>query len=291
MNDVKCICNFKYARYKRGGPVIRDVRGWLQYVQFRDDRNDHVPNAGGPGRWVDGGLGICYQHIIVRLDELSRGNRHAYCHHIVVSPDPQAMAAWRERQAIADVEGDPKERFVEAVQEILYEWEEWRWQHDLRSQAGDLEWSFVVHRPQRDYGEQMHAHVVLAAATEHLATRDLTPVYNGREHLAAFKEIAYRQLDRAFGLDRKQGEARADQDPVLDRLLLDSVSETRAEWDKVLDRLLSDFEGDARPEWVDRVARLLSDPDGEAGSEPGPTFRLLETAAKITADLAGEAWS
>ena len=109
--------------------------------------------------------------------------------------------------------------------------------------------------------------------------------------LAAFKEITYRQLDRAFGLDRKQGEARADQEPVLDRLLLDSVSETRAEWDKVLDRLLSDFEGDARPEWVDRVARLLSDPDGEAGSEPGPTFRLLETAAKITADLAGEAWS
>lgn len=250
---MKCICNFKYARYKRGGPVIRDVRGWLKYVQFRDDRNDRVPDAHSPDRWVDGGLGVCYQHILVRLDELSRGNRHAYCHHIVVSPDPQAMAR---------IAGDPKHRFVEAVRDILQEWDEWRWEHDSRPQAGPIEYSFVVHRPVRAYGEQMHAHVVLGAATEHHMTRDLTPLYNDREHLAAFKEIAYRQLDLAFGLDGKQGEG-------------------AAVWDPKLDRLLSDGGDDARPEWLERVARLLSDAEGEAASEPDPVYRLLDPAREV----------
>ena len=285
MNDVKCICNFKYARYKRGGPVIGDVRSWLKYVQFRDDRNDRVPNANSPDRWVDGGLGVCYQHILVRLDELSRGNRHAYCHHVVVSPDPQAMAAWRERQ---DIEGDPspdgdlrKDRFVEAVRDILQEWDEWRWEHDPRPQVGPIEYSFVVHRPVRDYGEQMHAHVVLGAATEHHMTRDLTPLYNDREHLAAFKEIAYRQLDLAFGLGEKQGEVVVGEDPKLDRLLPNREGGTRTEKDQALDRLLSDPEGEAWTEWYSALARLVSALDGEPSSGPEPMFRLLETAPDV----------
>jgi hypothetical protein len=271
VNDVKCICNFKYARYKRGGPVIGDVRGWLKYVQFRDDRNDRVPDANSPDRWVDGGLGVCYQHILARLDELSRGNRHAYCHHIVVSPDPQAMA---------QIRGDPKDRFVEAVRDILQEWDEWRWEHDSRPQAGPIEYSFVVHRPVRAYGEQMHAHVVLGAATEHHMTRDLTPLYNDREHLVTFKEIAYRQLDLAFGLDREQDGATVGQDPKRGQLLVDS-SETWAKPGSSLARLLSDSEGDADAEWIMRVARLLSDADGETGSEPGPVYRLLDTVGEV----------
>jgi hypothetical protein len=256
---VKCICNFKYARYRRGGPVIGDVRGWLKYVQFRDDRNDHIPHDGGPGRWVDGGLGVCYQHILTRLDELSRGNRYVYCHHVVVSPDPQAMAAWRERQ---DIEGDPKDRFVEAVRDILQEWDEWRWEHDSRPQAGPIEYSFVVHRPVRAYGEQMHAHVVLGAATEHHMTRDLTPLYNDREHLAAFKEIACRQLDLAFGLGEEQRGAGVGQDPRLDPLLSDPEGKTWAEWHCAL-------------------ARLVLALDGEPRLGPEPTFRLLETTADV----------
>ncbi len=272
MNDVKCICNFKYARYKRGGPVMGDVRGWLKYVQFRDDRNDRVPDANSPDRWVDGGLGVCYQHILVRLDELSRGNRHAYCHHIVVSPDPRAMAR---------IEGDPKDRFVEAVRDILQEWDEWRWEHDARAQAGPIEYSFVVHRPVRAYGEQMHAHVVLGAATEHHMTRDLTPLYNDREHLAAFKEIAYRQLDVAFGLDRKQGQAEVGRDPMLPRLLPDSRGGTRTEKDQALDRLLSDPEGEAWTEWYSALARLVSALDGEPRSGPEATFSLLETSEEV----------
>ena len=253
MNNVKCICKFKYARYKRGGPVMGDVRGWLKYVQFRDDRNDRVPDANSPDRWVDGGLGVCYQHILVRLDELSRGNRNAYCHHIVVSPDPQAMAR---------IKGDPKDWFVEAVRAILQEWDEWRWEHDSRPQAGPIEYSFVVHRPVRAYGEQMHAHVVLGAATEHHLTRDLTPLYNDREHLVAFKEIAYRQLDLAFGLDGNQGEGTAVWDPKLDWLPSDSADEACAGW-------------------FERVARLLSDAEGEARSGPGPVYRLLDTAGEV----------
>jgi len=198
---VKSICNFGYARAKRSGGPFPNVRGLAKYLQYRDNRDDHIPMAGGPDRWVDGGLGTCYQHILARLDELSTANRHAYCHVVMVSPDPEALAAWRERQ---DVEGDPQARFVEAVRAAIQEWDEWRLVHDDKPQVGPIEYSFVVHRPERDYGEQMHAHVLLAAATEDSLTGERTPLYNNRPEIETFKEIVYRQLDRVYELDRER---------------------------------------------------------------------------------------
>jgi len=139
------------------------VRGLLKYIQYRDTRDDHIPVAGGPDRWVDGGLGSCYQHILARLDDLSVGNRHAYCQ----------------------------------------EWEAWRQEHDPKPQVGPIEYSFVVHRPAREYGEQMHAHVILGAATEQAMTGERTPLYNNPAEIAAFKEIAGRQLDRVYEIERE----------------------------------------------------------------------------------------
>jgi len=190
---MKSICNFGYARAKRSSGPFPNVRGLAKYLQYRDNRDDHIPMAGGPDRWVDGGLGTCYQHILARLDELSPANRHAYCHVVMVSPDPETLAR---------VEGDPQSRFVEAVKAAIQEWEEWRLAHDDKPQAGPIEYSFVVHRPERDYGEQMHAHVLLAAATEDSLTGERTPLYHNAAEVGAFKEIVYRQLDRVYELDR-----------------------------------------------------------------------------------------
>ncbi len=92
----------------------------------------------------------------------------------------------------------------DAVQASLEEWETWRQEHDKHPQVGAIEYSFVVHRPQREYGEQMHAHVIVGAATEHPMTRERSPLYNGPPEIKAFKEIVYRQLDRAFELDRER---------------------------------------------------------------------------------------
>ena len=192
---MKSICNFGYAQTRKGGSHFPDVKGLLRYVQYRDDRNDHIPGAGGPDRWVDGGLGDRYRKILARLDELSPANRHAYCHSVIISPDPEAVAR---------VEGDPQARFVEAVGAAVQEWEKWRQVHDEKPQAGPIEYSFVVHRPERNYGEQMHAHLIVAAATEDPVTGEATPLYNNTQHVEAFKEITYRQLDRVFGLDREQ---------------------------------------------------------------------------------------
>jgi hypothetical protein len=192
---VKSICNFGYARHKRGGPHFPNVRNLLKYIQFRDDRDDYLPGAGGPDRWVDGGLGTRYGEIVARLDDLSPANRHAYCHSVIISPDPEAMAR---------VEGDPQARFVEAVRTAIQVWDEWRQEHDARPQAGPIEYSFVVHRPERSYGEQMHAHLILAPATENPLTGEATPLYNNPPQVQAFKEIVYRELDRAFGLEREQ---------------------------------------------------------------------------------------
>jgi hypothetical protein len=191
---MKSICNFGYARTKKGGTHFSDVRGLLKYVQYRDDRDDHIPGGGGPDRWVDGGLGDSYPKILARLDELSASNPHAYCFAVVISPDPEA---------IAEVEGDPQARFVEAIRASMAEWQTWREEHD-KPLAGPIEYSFVVHRPERNYGEQMHAHLILPAATENAMNGDLTPLYNNRTHVDAFKEIVYRQLDRVYDLDRQQ---------------------------------------------------------------------------------------
>jgi hypothetical protein len=185
------------------------VRGLLKYLQFRDNRDTHIPGTGGQDRWVDGGLGACYQHILSRLDDLSPANRAAYCHTLVVSPDPKALA---------EMEDSPYARFVEAIEATLAEWEAWRQEHDDKPQAGPIEYSFVVHRPERDYGEQMHAHVILAAATRDPITGEATPLYNNRPHVETFKEITYRQLDRAYELDRvRESEPEPDFEPEPER--------------------------------------------------------------------------
>jgi hypothetical protein len=204
---MKSICNFGYAQTKSGGAHFPDVKGLLRYIQYRDDRDDHIPGGGGPDRWVDGGLGDSYPKILARLDQLSPANRFAYCHSIVISPDPQA---------IAEVEGDPHARFVEAVKATIQEWEDWRQDHDRRPQLGPIEYAFVVHRPERNYGEQMHAHVILAAATEDPVTGDATPLYNNKQEMEAFKEITYRQLDRVFGLNRDRAEPEMERGAGLD---------------------------------------------------------------------------
>jgi hypothetical protein len=92
---------------------------------------------------------------------------------------------------------------VEAVKASMAEWQAWRDEHD-KPLAGPIEYSFVVHRPERNYGEQMHAHLILPAATENAMNGDLAPLYNNRPQVDAFKEIVYRQLDRAYGLDRER---------------------------------------------------------------------------------------
>ena len=194
---MKSICNFGYAQTKSGGAHFPDVKGLLRYIQYRDDRDDHIPGGGGSDRWVDGGLGDSYPKILARLDELSAGNPHAYCFAIVISPDPEA---------VSQLEGDPQARFVEAIKASLAEWEAWRDEYD-KPLAGPIEYSFVVHRPERNYGEQMHAHLILPAATENAMSGDLTPLYNNRPHVDAFKEIVYRQLDRVYGLDREHTES------------------------------------------------------------------------------------
>jgi hypothetical protein len=216
---MRTVCRFGFARSRQGGAHFPNVRGLLKYIQYRDNRTDHIPNAGGPDRWVDGGLGQSYPHILKRLDRLSRGNPRAYCHFVVVSPDPRAIAA------AAEVQGDPQARFVRAVQDTVQEWDDWRQKHDAHAQAGPIEYSFVVHRPERNYGEQMHAHLVIAAATEHASSGDLTPLGNFQAEIQAFKEINGRQLDIAYELDRERDEPEPDVQDVQEALEVQNVQD------------------------------------------------------------------
>jgi len=113
---------------------------------------------------------------------------------VIISPDPQA---------IAQVEGDPQARFVEAVKATIDEWEEWRQTHDDRPQAGPIRVQLCRAPPRAELWRadarppdpgRRHREPVSGATT---------PLYNNHQHMDAFKEIACRQLDRAFGLDRE----------------------------------------------------------------------------------------
>jgi len=52
---MRSICNFGYARSRKGGTHFPDVKGLLRYIQYRDNRDDHIPTAAAPtAGWTAG---------------------------------------------------------------------------------------------------------------------------------------------------------------------------------------------------------------------------------------------
>ncbi len=158
MKKQALICNLMYKLDTREGRS--DLLRLLKYVQYRDDRDQHIPQMDGRERWVDRGLGDNYRAIsrtCYRLSQDKANPDQVLARMLVVSPHPDLVAAlphdWRHA-ALRDL--------TEAMIENYFE-------------ANDLpvpEYAFVIHDPQTESGVQrLHSHVFFPATVPDLEGR------------------------------------------------------------------------------------------------------------------------
>ena len=177
--ETHIIANMKFV--KRSDELL----GKLRYVQYRDDKHDHIPHRRGqrrPKRWVDRGLGGSYREIFNACH--ARKSQHVLAWTWVVSPDPKLMALVppRERRALL-------ERLTEEVVEAYYE-----------ARGEELpRYSYVLHDRDASTGQsQLHTHVILPGTVETLT--GTKAFYNrfGKGHIALFNQVAESELARAL---------------------------------------------------------------------------------------------
>jgi len=189
------VTDFAYKGPKRKGRGTghQGLRSTLKYLQYRDNRNQHIQQGEEDERWVDHGLGQHYRAIFEQCDRLQ--SQHVLAWTWVISPAPDLMALVPETER-RDLVCDLTERIVE----------------DYYTARGfDVpEYSYVLHDrlTEPDDGseplQQLHTHVVLPG-TAPLPGVDRAPVYNNKErgHDALFRNIASHHFSEA--LDRIVG--------------------------------------------------------------------------------------
>lgn len=197
MSKAVIVVDFAYKSPKRKGRGTghQGLRSTLKYLQYRDNRTDHLAQAQDNERWRDLGLGKHYREIFEMCDQLQ--SQHVLAWTWVVSPAPDLMALIPEHQC-PQLVCDLTERIVE----------------DYYTERGfDLpEYSYVLHdrltEPKDDDEipmQHLHTHVVLAGTTPSVAER--LPVYNNKErgHDVLFRTIATRHfeemLDEIVGVE------------------------------------------------------------------------------------------
>src|SRR5579871_4559367 len=176
------------------------LKGLLRYVQYRDDRDGHIPQHYGLERWTDKGLGDNFQTIATRCEALKSAHVQAFTW--VLNPNPDLVSLIPEHR---------RERFVRELTENTL---------DTFFEARGLdtpEYAYAIHHrattdetlPGRD---NPHAHVILPGTYDSWADGDRLPLYmnrNKREnHIELLHEVAQQQivrlLQREIGLDWEQ---------------------------------------------------------------------------------------
>ena len=181
MSKAIIVVDFAYKGPKRKGRGTghKGLRSTLKYLQYRDNRTEHLAQVQDDERWRDLGMGTHYREIFENCDHLQ--SKHVLAWTWVVSPAPDLMALVPEHKR-RDFVCDLTERVVE----------------DYYTERGfDLpEYSYILHdRPTDDEGlQQLHTHVVLPGTAPSVAER--LPVYNNKErgHDALFRQVASRHF-------------------------------------------------------------------------------------------------
>ncbi len=165
------VTDFAYKGPKRKGRGTghQGLRATLKYLQYRDNRNQHLQQDEDAERWVDHGLGRHYRAIFESCDKLQ--SKHVLAWTWVISPAPDLMALVPEDQR-PELVLDLTERIVEDY---------------YTSRGFEVpEYSYVLHdrltKPEDDSEplQQLHTHVVLPG-TAPLAGTDRQAVYNNKE--------------------------------------------------------------------------------------------------------------
>ena len=215
MSKAIIVVDFAYKGPQRKGRGTghKGLRSTLKYLQYRDNRTEHLAQMQDDERWRDLGMGAHYREIFENCDHLQ--SKHVLAWTWVVSPAPDLMALVPEEnrpQLVCDL----TERIVE----------------DYYTERGfELpEYSYVLHDRLTDTKEDsdepmqhLHTHVLLPGTVSSIAER--LPVYNNKErgHDALFRQVASRHfsemLDDVIGPEwRLQREDEPEIKPDIDDL-------------------------------------------------------------------------
>ncbi len=192
------IANVRYQTPK--GKGASKLKGLLRYIQYRDDRDGHIPQEQGLERWVDHGLGRNFREIAANCEALKSDHVQAFT--FVINPNPDLIQFVPEAQ---------RESFVKALTEATID------QFFDDRDIADIEYSYALHRrettdsskPGRD---NPHTHVILPGSFDSWVDGARLPLYMNRNkhdnhiellHQIAQSEIA-RLLERDIGLDWEQ---------------------------------------------------------------------------------------
>jgi hypothetical protein len=191
---MTCFSNWYYI--PAGG--YSKARGLVKYVQYRDDRDTHVPRAGGPDRWVDCGLGGSWREILNSVTELENQKTNTLLRSLVIRP-PQEEIAELERLDPERWAGR-RELMHELVQRVMaaemdrrgIDWPGGR-------QPMDVPYSYVLHAPDDKNGvESLHAHVIVPAMD-----RDGERAFNVYpQDVQLTRQVVERETERLFELER-----------------------------------------------------------------------------------------
>ncbi len=186
MSKAIIVVDFAYKGPKRKGRGTghKGLRSTLKYLQYRDNRTEHLAQVQDDERWRDLGMGTHYREIFENCDHLQ--SKHVLAWTWVVSPAPDLMALVSEDKR-AKLVCDLTERVVE----------DYYTERDF-----DLpRYSYVLHdrltTPKEDEEEpvqHLHTHVVLPGTAPSVAER--LPVYNNKErgHDVLFRQVASRHF-------------------------------------------------------------------------------------------------
>jgi hypothetical protein len=180
---MSCYTDWKFIAAGDGG--YTKGRNLLRYLQYRDDKINHIPRAGGPDRWVDCGLGGNWREILDNAMELQTDK--VLLRALIIRP-PQEMVAGLLRP-------------------------------DGTKQPLDLPYSYVIHAPDDSNGvESPHAHVIVPAMD-----RDGERAFNVYRHdVQQTREVAERETERLFELSRvRERQPELEQYPELGSGFLD----------------------------------------------------------------------
>ncbi|MHB8624622.1 MAG: hypothetical protein ACYDBJ_10690 [Aggregatilineales bacterium] len=183
---LSVVANVRYQTPK--GKGASKLKRLLRYIQYRDDRDGHIPQQRGLERWTDHGLGDNFQTIATNCDAAKSDYVQAFT--FVINPNPDLIALIPE---------DRRASFVEELTESTID--------NFLAERGieDLEYSYALHRRETTDAEDPgrdnpHTHVILPGTYFSWQDGDRLPLYmnrNKREnHIELLHQVAQQEIDR-----------------------------------------------------------------------------------------------
>ncbi len=195
---LSVVANVRYQTPK--GKGAGKLKGLLRYIQYRDDRDGHIPQHEGLERWVDHGLGRNFQTIAANCEAFK--SEHVQAFTFVINPNPDLVGFIPDEHRVA---------FVQELTETTIE-------QFFEARGLDTpDYAFAIHRRETTDANQPgrdnpHAHVILPGTYESWADGERLPLYMNQNkhenHIELLHTIAQQQIDvllqREVGLDWEQ---------------------------------------------------------------------------------------